>query len=196
MFKSLQWKLVTVSVLLVLAISIVAGTFLVLRVSDYYQNMFADEMASTFTPEFVRYMEKSSEDDDFFIQNTMPMYASQLGIDFYRNYYIVNADNHIVLSGTAEATSDVFVDSENFITALTGQVGNKTDLRQPFMDYAHPIRTVSGMQIIYIKDTKDELKQVIYYILEITIQAMILGVIISVLMGYFFREQLQHRFPT
>ena len=72
MFKSLQWKLVTVSVLLVLAISIVAGTFLVLRVSDYYQNMFADEMASTFTPEFVRYMEKSSEIYQIYLKYVAP----------------------------------------------------------------------------------------------------------------------------
>ena len=47
MFKSLQWKLVMVFVLLVLAIMTVAGSFLVLRVSVFYHDMFASEMADT-----------------------------------------------------------------------------------------------------------------------------------------------------
>ncbi len=49
MFKGLQWKMVTIFVLLVLAIMSVAGTFLILSVTDSYHDLFADEMDSIFT---------------------------------------------------------------------------------------------------------------------------------------------------
>ena len=49
MFKSLQLKLVTIFVLLVLAIMTVAGTFLVLRVYTYHGEKFYSDLNSVFT---------------------------------------------------------------------------------------------------------------------------------------------------
>ncbi len=190
MFKSLQWKLVTVFVLLVLAIMTVAGTFLVLRVSDYYHDMFATEMANTFTPGFIKRLGDGSVGDDTYVSNTMRAYTARLGIDSYRNYYVVIADTGAVIDGTAETVTDLFVDSENYVTALTGNVGNATNPRKNFMDYAVPVETLSGRQIIYVKDTKEELMQIIQHIFEIIVQAVILGIIISVLIGYFLSRAI------
>lgn len=190
MFKSLQWKLVTVFVLLVLAIMTVAGTFLVLRVSDFYHGMFAEEMANTFTPGFVTNLEEGSATDAEYIKNSMRASAARLGIDSYRNYYIVLAETGTVIDGSAEAPSDLFLDSDNYITALTGSVGSATNARMTFMDYAVPVETTSGRQILYIKDTKEELTGMIQQIFEIIIQAVIMGIIISVLIGYFLSRAI------
>ncbi len=53
MFKSLQLKLVTIFVLLVLAIMTVAGTFLVLRVCTGDFNLFQDGLRNIFTSEII-----------------------------------------------------------------------------------------------------------------------------------------------
>lgn len=184
MFKSLQWKLVSVFVLLVLAIMAVAGTFLVWRVSDYYHHTFTEEMENTFHSGFVRRLEKGAANNENYVQDAMRSYTSRLGIDLYRNYFIVQADTGVVLDGTAEAVPGLFVDSANFVAARIGEVGSTVDIKESYMDYAVPIETISGRQIIYVRDTKEELIQVIVHILEITIQAIILGIIVSIIIGY------------
>ena len=190
MFKSLQWKLATVFVLLVLAIMTVAGTFLVLRVSDFYHDMFAGEMADTFSPSFIKRLEGGSVSDEEYVKNTMRATMARLGIDSYRNYYIISADTGTVLDGSAAGTSGLYLDSDNYVTALTGNIGNSTDARKKFMDYAVPIDTPAGRQIVYIKDTKEELTKIIRHIFEIIIQAVALGIIISAIIGYFLSRAI------
>ncbi len=190
MFKSLQWKLVMVFVLLVLAIMTVAGSFLVLRVSVFYHDMFASEMADTFSQSFLTRLENGAAGDTEFVKNTMRATMSRLGIDSYRNYYIISADSGTVLDGSSAGSSGLYVDSDNFITALTGSVGNSTNARKQFMDYAVPVDTPSGRQIIYIKDTKEELTKIIQHIFEIIIQAVVLGIIISMIIGYFLSRAI------
>ncbi len=190
MFKSLQWKLVMVFVLLVLAIMTVAGSFLVLRVSVFYHDMFASEMADTFSQSFLTRLENGAAGDTEFVKNTMRATMSRLGIDSYRNYYIISADSGTVLDGSSAGSSSLYVDSDNFITALTGSVGNSTNARKQFMDYAVPVDTPSGRQIIYIKDTKEELTKIIQHIFEIIIQAVVLGIIISIIIGYFLSRAI------
>lgn len=190
MFKSLQWKLVMVFVLLVLAIMTVAGSFLVLRVSVFYHDMFASEMADTFSQSFLARLENGAAGDTEFVKNTMRATVSRLGIDSYRNYYIISADSGTVLDGSSAGSSGLYVDSDNFITALTGSVGNSTNARKQFMDYAVPVDTPSGRQIIYIKDTKEELTKIIQHIFEIIIQAVVLGIIISIIIGYFLSRAI------
>ena len=190
MFKSLQWKLVMVFVLLVLAIMTVAGSFLVLRVSVFYHDMFASEMADTFSQSFLARLENGAAGDTEFVKNTMRATMSRLGIDSYRNYYIISADSGTVLDGSSAGSSGLYVDSDNFITALTGNVGNSTNARKQFMDYTVPVDTPSGRQIIYIKDTKEELTKIIQHIFEIIIQAVVLGIIISIIIGYFLSRAI------
>lgn len=190
MFKSLQWKLVMVFVLLVLAIMTVAGSFLVLQVSVFYHDMFASEMADTFSQSFLTRLENGAAGDTEFVKNTMRATMSRLGIDSYRNYYIISADSGTVLDGSSAGSSGLYVDSDNFITALTGSVGNSTNARKQFMDYAVPVDTPSGRQIIYIKDTKEELTKIIQHIFEIIIQAVVLGIIISMIIGYFLSRAI------
>ena len=179
-----------VFVLLVLAIMTVAGSFLVLRVSVFYHDMFASEMADTFSQSFLARLENGAAGDTEFVKNTMRATMSRLGIDSYRNYYIISADSGTVLDGSSAGSSGLYVDSDNFITALTGNVGNSTNARKQFMDYAVPVDTPSGRQIIYIKDTKEELTKIIQHIFEIIIQAVVLGIIISIIIGYFLSRAI------
>ncbi len=190
MFKSLQWKLVTVFVLLMLAIMTAAGSFLIWRISNFYHSLFVSEMADTFSQSFIVQLEEGSVSDENYIKNTIRQNMSRLGIDAYRNYYIISADTGIMLEGSAVEHRGLYADSDNFATAMTGSVGSSTDIRKPFMDYAVPLNTPSGRQIVYVKDTKEELTNIIRQIFEIILQVVALGIVISVIVGFFLSRAI------
>jgi two-component system sensor histidine kinase VicK len=88
-----------------------------------------------------------------------------------------------VLSTSDEAKSSSIEKSDNLILAMTGKVGNTVNTQKSYMDYALPI---GGQYIVYIKDTKDEINSITQNVLFILIEAILVSVLISILLGYFF----------
>lgn len=192
MFKSLQWKMVTIFVLLVLAIMSVAGTFLILSVTSFYHNMFADEMDSIFTESFISQLVQA--EDEAYIKNILNAHtATRMGIDSYRNYYLISAEDGVVIDSSVDSVgsfSAVSMRTDNMIAAMAGNVGKKVNPRSSTMDYAVPVRGKGFSYIIYIMDTKEELTTIIRQIFSIIIQALLLGVFISLVMGYFLSRTI------
>ena len=190
MFRSLKWKLMAVFVLLMLVIMVVTGAFLVLRVSDYYHDMFALEMESTLSDGFVANMEEGAQSDENYVANTLRSYTTNLGIDSNRNYYIILAENGVVLDSSVSGNSEISFDSENYSTARSGSVGKHSDIMKQYMDYAVPINTPQGRQIIYVRDTKEDLLKIVQHMFEMILQAVVLGVVVSVVGGYFLSRKI------
>lgn len=190
MFRSLKWKLMAVFVLLMLVIMTVAGAFLVLRVSYLYHDMFAFEIGNTLDESFVSGLEDGALSDENYITNTLRSYTTNLGINSCRNYYVISAETGVVLDGSSAATSEISFNSENYNAALSGYVGNNTDIRKQYMDYAVPVETPQGRQIIYIRDTKEDLIKIIQHVFEIIFQAVVLGVAVSIVVGYFLSRAI------
>lgn len=190
MFKSLKWKLVTVFVLLVLIIMSVAGSFLVLRISYSYHDMFVKEMTNAFSDSFVDQLENGVMGDEAYITNTMNENIARIGVDSYRNYYIISSETGEVLAGSNYDSHGLYIDSDNFLTALSGSVGDSIDIRKTYMDYAVPVSTPNGQIIIYIKDSKEDLTNIIHHIIEILAQTIVLGVAISAVVGYFISRAI------
>jgi len=190
MFKSLQWKMVAVFVLLVLTITAATGAFVVLRVSLFYHETFVCEMRDTFTDDFINDLETGISTDETYVQEAMKGAISRLGIDFNRNYYIISAENGVVLDATKEADAGLYVDSDNYVTALTGGVGDSTDPRKTYMDYAVSVDTPTGKQILYVKDTKQELVRIIQKILNIIVQTIALGVLSAIVIGFLLSRKI------
>ena len=64
MFKSIQWKVLTVLVLLILAVLIVVGTFLLNNISSYYHLEFKNQMDSfVFTSDFTAQLESAAKSE-------------------------------------------------------------------------------------------------------------------------------------
>ena len=150
MFKSLQVKLVTIFVLIVLAIMTVAGTFLVLRVSDFYHESFYSQRSSVFQDGSISRIKEPDELDE-----ALKKKSADIGISNWRNYYIVNADDRSIVYASHKATTDVYLDSDNFIGALSGATGDRKDATGKYLDYAVPVKCDGGLHIVYIKDTKE-----------------------------------------
>ncbi len=191
MFKGLQWKMVTIFVLLVLAIMSVAGTFLILSVTESYHQLFAEEMNSIFTDPFIEQLETGSSQDEAYIKTVLGAFKARMGIDSYRNYYILSAENASVIDSSAAGGPVSFsMQSPNLITALAGNVGKKVSPQSSYMDYAVPVRGEGFSYIVYIIDTKEELLVIIRQIFGIILQALLLGVVVSLVMGYFLSRTI------
>lgn len=188
MFKRLQGKLVTIFVLLVLAIMTVTGTFLILSVSRFYHELFATELNSVFEPEFVEKLSDGAQSDGDYLKNIISAHATVMGIDSYRNYFIVAHDGSVLDSSTDEMPPNF--STPNFISALSGKIGSQVSVRSEFMDYAVPVGNGDNSYIVYVIDTKEELMQIIQQIFAMIIQALLLGVIISFVLGYFLSKTI------
>lgn len=190
MFKSLQWKLVMVFVLLMMTVMTVAGSYLVLRISFSYHNIFQEEMEKTFQAGVVKTLKETSVTDAESVNQTMSTYAGSLGIDAHRNYYVVMAETGEIICSSAQTTSDLYTDSANYIKARAGQLGKDYDIRNFYMDYAVPVDTDAGRMIIYIKDTKQEMMQILKHMIEYILQAVVIGVLVSIVIGYLFSRAI------
>ncbi len=188
MFKRLQGKLVTIFVLLVLAIMTVTGTFLIFSVSDFYHKLFATELDSVFEPAFVEKIEDGMKSDSDYLKNIIKAHVTVMGIDSYRNYYIVAPDGSISDSSTDNLPESF--STANFISALSGKIGREVNIRNEFMDYAVPVGDDGNFYIIYVIDTKEELTRIIGQLFAMIIQALLLGVVISFVLGYFLSKTI------
>ena len=190
MFKGLQWKMVTIFVLLVLAIMTIAGTFLILSVTESYYQLFAEEMNSIFTESFTEQLETGSAQDENYITNVLSAFTARMGIDSYRNYYILSAQDGSVIDSSADVTDNFSRQSSNLITALSGSVGKEVSPQSAVMDYAVPIHAGDRSYVVYILDTKEELTMIIQRIFSIILQAILLGIAFSLVMGYFLSKTI------
>ncbi len=186
MFKSLQSKLVTIFVLLVLAIMSVAGTFLVLRVYVFHTEEFQQQMSQVFTDEFLYELKTQPAVDHNVINSKLTGKRSSLGIDDNRNYYIINSYDGTVLYSSTTADA-VYLDSKNYIEALSDNLGNTIDYTEKYMDYAVPVDTEEGRIVIYIQDTKkdiySEINSVIIACLEAIGVSLVIFVIASIIIA-------------
>ncbi len=190
MFKGLQGKMVTMFVLLVLAIMSVAGTFLIISVTNTYYNLFASEMDSIFTDSFMEQLDAGANEGEEYLKSILSAHTARMGIDTYRNYYIISERNGTVIGSSTNTEGTFSMETANLITALSGQVGKSINPQASIMDYAVPVESDTGGYIIYVRDTKEELTTIIQHIFSIILQALLLGVIVALVLGYFLSRTI------
>ncbi len=190
MFKSLQWKMVTIFVLLILAVMSVAGTFLIISVTNFYHDMFAGEMDAIFTDSFIEQLSAGTAENDGYIKEILGAHTIQMGIDSYRSYYLISVDDGSVIDSSVANAGWLSMQTDNLITALSGSIGREVSPRSAIMDYAVPVCGEDFSYIIYIMDTKEELASIIQRVFSIIVQALLLGIVISLVIGYFLSRTI------
>ena len=187
MFKSIQSKIVLIFVLLILSIIIVIGSFLLVNIVNFYNSEFSVMMEQVFTDDFVYQMEQSARAEDGLEQlsKTISTYIGPLGIDTYRFYCILDGQTGAVLVTSDSVRSQNLDISDNIITAMAGRRGNMVNTEKSYMDYSVPLE-VNGQTayILYVKDTKEELTSITHSVLVIILQALLLAVLITFVIGY------------
>lgn len=190
MFKSIQWKLVTMFVLLVVAVMIVVGTFLLKSVTNFYHNDFKNKMDHVFeNKDFQSAITNTNSPVE--LENKLKSFIGRLGIDSYRNYFILDSVGAILATSANAELSEKFEYSDNIIAAMNGKKGTEVLHNRRYADYAWPILKDKETQyIIYIRDEKNDLRDMMEEIFRIILEAVLFGLIISIVLGFFLSNTI------
>ena len=121
MFKSLYFKIVLILLVFILAVMGAVSTVLMGSVSSFYVDQFTDQMEESFGPDSSLYAElrSSLSSADFAEEqkSILNSYASILGIDRYRNYYVLSMDGDMLSGSDAEQGEELRI-SPNMLSAM------------------------------------------------------------------------------
>lgn len=193
MLKSLQQKLVLIFVLLITAIMLVMGTFLFNNVTSFYHKEFRNQMINVIDSSLISQLENAALSDEPVsdMKIIAEAFSGSLGIDSYRNYYILNGKSGSFLEGSNKEQGKSLTKTPVVIDAMAGEVSYQTDISDNIMEYAVPLKAEnSDGYILYVVDNKQEMKDVLSNMLSILLQALLLGLAIAVILGYILSKTI------
>ncbi len=186
MFKGLQAKMVLILVLLsVLSMSVV-GVVLVNSVGSFYAQDFLSQMDSFFSGTVLTQINDSANADESGEElfNVLSVYSSQLGLDTYRNMYILSEEGNLI-SGTNQQLGQALVKTENMLSVMSGGGNTQTPRSEGYMDYAKKITSDGGKTfIIYIRDTKEEVRDLLWVMIILIIKTVVIAIFIAFLLSF------------
>ena len=186
MFKSIQYKIVAVFILLVLSIAISMGVLMTTNTVSFYHREFSSMMENTFTESFINELFRTAAGENAAenLNRTIVSYIGPLGIDSYRFYCVLDGSAASVLY-TSDAEKSKSLDmSDNIITALNGGRGNSVNSERAYMDYALPVGADGARYIIYVRDTKDELNSILKNIVTVILRSVLIALFITIVLGF------------
>lgn len=193
MGRSLYTKLVLIIMTLIVAFMAVVGAFLLHGVRNFYLSEFYQQMQSVFySEELAEDLHHAADADNGVsaIADILNAYKGPLGIDAgTRNYYILDGMTGGYITGSNDPAEEI-TNTANILTAMTGQSGYASDASADFMDVAIPLEGTSGRYIIYIIDNKSTVQSLNGDLSHIILQAMAVGLLISVLMSLLLAKTL------
>jgi len=173
---------------MILALSLVVGAFLVRGVRSFYLNEFYQQMETVFSgSELVADLRSAANEPDAArrMDSILLAHSGQLGIDVdSRNYYILSGDTGAFLEGSNPELGAKLTATPNIYTALAGSEGYASDTMADYMDVALPISGGEGEgYIVYICDNKSAVQELTGELMQIILTAMAVGLAIAVLLS-------------
>ncbi|MBQ2997021.1 MAG: HAMP domain-containing protein [Oscillibacter sp.] len=202
MFRSLHMKLTLILLLLISSLMAVVGAFLTTSVSSFYIDTFYQQIDSVFSPEredIVSSLRQAAAAGGVDLMgDMMDANAGSLGIDYHtRNYFILDGKNGSYLTGSAEESDLPREQSANLLSARNAVlrrdetfVADESSIASNYMDVAIPIIGGDNAYIIYILDTKDTVSGLNDQLFSIIMQALFIGLLISVLLSFLLSKTM------
>ncbi len=191
MFKSLYFKIVLILLIFIIAVMCAVSAILINGVSGYFTNQFGSQMEECFDEGTILYHElqqaAGESNNRTNMKEILSSYGSILGIDAYRNYYVLDGDGELL------AGSDILLGTElaitpNILAAMAGRYDNRIFSGTEYADWAVPFE--DGRIIVYIKDSLEEVRQLNQVIFSIILQAMFVGILIAILLSFFLAKAI------
>ena len=195
MYRGLYFKIILILVIFTLIVMSVVGAVLISSVLGYYNDQFAACMTQNFgeDAQLRQYLvaAMTDADGDFAAKqkSILASYASRLGIDDYRNYYILDADGGF-LDGSDTAGGEALAETPNLVAAINGRLGSENTAGSDYADYALPLTVGDTSCIIYLRDTQDELHEINWMLFSIILQALFVGLLIAILLSFFLARAI------
>jgi len=189
MLRSLHMKLVLILVLLILSVMLVVGTLMVNRVTVFYMDEFRTQMEEVFDQRLLLQLQQEADGEGAAerLRDMLSVRASQLGLDSYRQCYVLGADAQ-VLSGTASGENLEI--TPNIIRAVGGELGDSLSMTRNYMDIAIPIQTEETTYILYLRDSGAELSEMKWMIFKLTVQVVLFGMLFAVMLSFLLSKTL------
>ncbi len=192
MFKSIQWKILTVFILLVVSVMILVGVILMRNINDYYLKEFTTQMdRNVFSQDFAEQLSAAAKGEEpvAAMHGLLEAYNGRMGIDSFRNYYILDKIGNIAFAPNGQ--TGTIAASSNLLSAMSGKLGNEINTASEIMDYAYPV-TAGGelLYIIYVQDTKEEVFDILNNIFTIILIALAVGLFMSIILGLFLSRTI------
>lgn len=196
MFRSLHMKLMLIMTLLIISLMTVVGAFLVNSVSVFYLDQFYTQMQSVFQndTDFFHDLENAASEEENGAEQIAQMlrtHTGDLGVDgLTRNYYVLDGISGGVLaaSGDAEGTAPEL--TYNLSAALSGEVGDQSDVSLDYMDVAIPLTRGGQKYVIYIRDNKQTVQNLTGQLVTLILEALGFGILIAILLSFLLSKTL------
>ncbi len=193
-FKKLQWKLVLMLVVLVTAVMLVVGVFLLTNISNFYRDDFRNGIEQTLSEGLSADINKvitenSGDSCAEELDALLSSYSGRLGISGTRTALILNAKDGSIAAPVSELGGAV-EKTPNILTAMDGNVGNSIKISDSFMDYARPFGTGDDGFILYIRDAKTSANSLTRIMMSIILRAMLIGILVSLFLGFFLAKTI------
>ncbi len=183
-------KLVLILVLLVTAVMVVVGTFMINQISVYYFNDFTEQMNSVFSAEVFDMLKEEARADNGAerINTAVSAYSSAMRISSYRNYYILDGATGRVIYGSND---DEVERTPAIISALNGKIGQEKKISSGYIDRANPIIVDDEVKyIVYVKDTKQDMQNLTTSMFTIILRTVVFALLIAVILSFLFAKTI------
>ena len=197
MFRSLHMKLVLIMLLMITSLMAVVGAFLTTSVSNFYIGSFYDQITDVFGEDNASFYlslcsAAEGEDGPAAIQEILAANAGRLGIDYRnRNYYVLDGKTGAFLGGSDESGGAALdYTSPNLLSALNGQVGDRSSAAIDAMDVAVPVAGGGNSYIVYILDSGATVSELNTQLFLIIMQALVIGLLISLLLSFLLSKAM------
>lgn len=196
MLKSLYFKIVLILLIFIIAVMCAVSAILMNGVTSFYTNDFSGQMEECFSEDSLLMTDLTQAAGEknyaYEMKSVLSSYGSILGVDQYRNYYVLDTDGEM-LTGSDIILGGSLVVTPNLLSAMSGSPENTGSGGMDYADWT--VRLPAGEDgesecIVYIKDSLEEMRQLNTMLFNIIIQAMLIGILIAILLSFFLAKSI------
>lgn len=193
MYRGLHFKIILIFV--VFTIVVMASILSVMIVSsfNYYNNDFYSQMEQAFSEdgELSDELITALSQEDFAARQKeiIRAYSTVVGLDRYRDYYILDKNGAVLDGSDADSFSSLEI-TPNIISALAGKRGDEKKRSSGYTDYAVPLSNGEKECVIYVIDTQGDARAFSSMIFSLTGQTLIVVMIVAVISAFFLSKAI------
>ena len=190
--QSLHLKLALILVLLVFAVMVAVGEYLVLRVPAYYEDSFRKEMYNVFTADTISLFGESTKNGAAALRDVVSAYSGRMGIGTGRDrdFFILDGATGEYLEGGQNTGTGEVPFTPNILKALNGEVGSGNRITDSVFDLAVPVGADNHRYIVYIRDGKSDARALEWMLISIVLQAILFGLVVAILLSFVLSKTL------
>ncbi len=193
MYNSLYFKIILILVIFMITVMCVIGTILINSVNSFYMDDFTNLMNTSFNPsgQLTTELQNALSSDSFAEEQCriLDSYRGVLGIDDYRDFYILD-ENGSYLDGSDSESGSSLKKTANMLAAMRGEPVNTQPLGSDFADWALLLDNGERSCLVYIKDTMDEMQKFTWMLFAIILQALMFGLIFAIVLAFFLSKAI------